>query len=431
MIRLKPLHRIKQETRKPWLLILPTTPQAPQKHTSLYWGCGHPGSSSLSQWGQLDEYSSDADWQALAQLSQQAHTVLLLAANCVSFFQIAAPKGVKPKEWPLLLEEVTPSDPDNLIIGALKNDKSHKDELGTLSLLVTAKDQLEAWQRWAQSLNIRLQYWSSPLHLQPVPDTPETLSVTGDHEHWLIKSQTQWLCWPRALEAQIPPQWHDRSWATHWDIQQSTIPQWLTLMIQQLPGDCPRIPPLRQRGITRLHDWRQTLGLSHSLSDTGRLRFKRSLLAITCLALGHWGLTYAQQWQIDHANAKQQAQALDERDIPQHQAIRAIHQRLEALNAQQQRQHKIKTILAETRAQLPEAWPPLAQLSVNADHIILTWPQASAISPEMRATMDNLGTLSITPTALTLRRSLKTDASLSTTSTPDRETERTTQGAAR
>lgn len=426
MIRLKPTlmtpRTMTPKPVKPWLLIVPTEAQVPQGRGALYWGQCQPESASpLSQWGHLDAQSPDADWDRLAQLSQQAHTVLLLPAQQVSFFQVDAPKGIKPKEWPLLLEDVTPAAPESLVIAALKRTT---EPTGTLSLLVTDRASLNAWQHWAQSQQIQLHHWSSPLQLQPPPEDEETLSVTGHPDYWLIKSPTQWLCWPRALEAQQPPQWHDHTWTLHWDNPnennpQAPISQWLELMAQQLPSDCPRLAPLRSSGMSPFQRWQHLLKRADRRSLSGSFPLKRSLLVVALLGLSHWGLSSAQQWQTDRAHAAQRALALAARDIPQQHTASTIRQRLATLAAQQQRQQQIEALLSEIRAQLPSTWPPLTQFSVNADHIALTWPQDRALSAKTRATLAQLGTLDISPSTLTLKRSLASPPTFETATDTD------------
>lgn len=70
--------------------------------------------------GQLTADSPNEAWQALARHCAQTPATLLLPADAVSHFHLAAPRGLKRSEWPLLLEEVASDDAQKLHLHALQ-----------------------------------------------------------------------------------------------------------------------------------------------------------------------------------------------------------------------------------------------------------------------------------------------------------------------
>ncbi|NRB58208.1 MAG: hypothetical protein HRU39_19890, partial [Salinicola sp.] len=161
----------------------------------------------------LSATSPPEAWQALTRLAASHPVTLLLAADAVSHFHLAAPRGLKRREWPLLLETVTSDAVDQLHLHALQRGRDH------LELIVLPSAELAAWHAWAQRLGLAPAGWSCAFLALPRPTTPDQITTLDDGSHRLClglaapaapgaPETRQWLAWPR--DWPLPPAWRER-----------------------------------------------------------------------------------------------------------------------------------------------------------------------------------------------------------------------------
>lgn len=202
--------RLPRHTERPSrLLIAPRGRMAPtpDETITLDW-CSDNGDSAT-----LTPQCDDSAWQVLARRCDSAEAILLLSADAVSHFHLAAPPGLKRSEWPLLLEDVTTEAVDSFHLHPLQRGRDH------LELLALPAGELTAWQAWAQHRGLTLKGWSTAFLALALPDSPASASVLDDGHHHLFKgigepiaggrqAAIQWLAWPR--EWTLPPSWRGR-----------------------------------------------------------------------------------------------------------------------------------------------------------------------------------------------------------------------------
>ncbi|MFD2436259.1 hypothetical protein [Modicisalibacter luteus] len=181
-LRLPANRRGAVDSSRPRLLLLCESPaplSTDAEHVAVYWAMtGLPGSDEAGRIA-----NSNASVPArLAQLSQQYDSVLLLGPTATSHFHLAAPKGLRQREWPLLIEDQLCTDGEVLELAALQQGQGH------LELLVIGRERLLAWQRWLAARGIRTTHWASVFMAQPSPTSADDVSIVADTHRLMIKT---------------------------------------------------------------------------------------------------------------------------------------------------------------------------------------------------------------------------------------------------
>ncbi|MDY7117024.1 type II secretion system protein GspL [Halomonas sp. SSL-5] len=214
--------------------------------------------------GDLDE--------RLAGLCRQHSAVLLLPPDAVSHFSPAHPRGVKRREWPLLIEEQVATPVSRLTLAALERRPDR------LELVAVEQQLLAAWQAWLNDRNLGVGYWASGFMGLPTPDMPEQVCVLDDGTCWMIKARDpefpeveRWLSWPRDWLSLLPPGLSDSHWlGPEGTSVTATLPpdERLALFGRHLPA---RLPEMPGAGTARQRPWRLALVLTILLLAHGGL----------------------------------------------------------------------------------------------------------------------------------------------------------------
>ncbi|MHB0776780.1 hypothetical protein [Halomonas sp. WWR20] len=354
------------------LLLLCESPEPPSTEAepvAVHWiATGLPGHDET---GRIDD-SDAAALARLAQLSQQNDSVLLLSPTAISHFHRAAPKGLRQREWPLLIEDQLCTEGELLELAALQQGRDH------LELLVTGRERLLAWQRWLAARGIRTTHWASVFMAQPSPASPDDASVVADTHHLMIKtlaappgphspSAEQWLAWPREWQERLPAAICEKAWHWPWhgiaDTASGTdSAELLQRYARHLPVTLPSMPGIKPapRSLRR-----------------ARLPFSRNTrrlaAAIAGLALLHLG---AVGWQgyLDQRALAGDTQARLASLFPEDAAsLQRVQDRHAALQSLQQRNQWLTTTLERIDRQTRPLPLALTQLSVSGTQLVMRW----------------------------------------------------------
>lgn len=197
------------------LLIAPRCRQAPEPAETLTLDWYNAASGDH---GTLTAQSHQQAWLALAEVSRATPGVLLLRADAVSHFHLAASRSIKRSEWPLLLEDLSLDDPHSLHLHMLERGREH------LELIALSAAELQSWQAWSRYQGIELTGWSVGFLALPLPAEQACAATLVDGEHRLFKGRgnpvtpggtaaVQWLAWPH--DWPTPPGWDEHQWITH------------------------------------------------------------------------------------------------------------------------------------------------------------------------------------------------------------------------
>lgn len=261
-------------------VLLQASQRDPSAEAMLWWALvapdAPPGASPLEA-GCLK--GGDHDEQ-LVGLCRQHPAVLLLSPDAVSHFSPAPPKGVKRREWPLLIEEQVATQVSRLTLAALDKRPDR------LELVAVEQPLLAAWQAWLDNHHLEVGYWASGFMGLPAPDTPEQVCVLDDGTWWMIKTRDpenpeveRWLSWPRDWQSLLPPGLSDRHWqGPEGTSATATLPtdQRLALLGRHLPA---RLPEMPRAGTARRRPWQLALVLTSLLLAHGGLSAWSSILS--------------------------------------------------------------------------------------------------------------------------------------------------------
>lgn len=261
-------------------VLLQASQREPSAEATLWWALvapdAPPGAPPLEagclQSGDLDE--------RLVGLCRQHAAVLLLPPDAVSHFSPAHPRGVKRREWPLLIEEQVATQVSRLTLAALERRPER------LELVAVERQLLAAWQAWLGDRNLGVGYWASGFMGLPAPDTPEQVCVLDDGTYWMIKARDaelpeveRWLSWPRDWQPLLPPGVSDRHrQGPEGTSVTTTLPpgERLALFGRHLPA---RLPEMPGAGTARRRPWPLPLVLTSLLLAHGGLSAWASLLS--------------------------------------------------------------------------------------------------------------------------------------------------------
>ncbi|MBB3330619.1 hypothetical protein BDK63_001487 [Halomonas campaniensis] len=238
------------------------TPPGEADHARLDWAVVDvtlPDREGVLESGTLGGPEESMAVDRVAALSRLHATVLLLHPEAVSHFHPAAPRGIREREWPLLIEEQVAGEVADLELAALNRSAGH------LELIAVERRRLREWQAWLEARGVTVTHWASEFMGLPDPPAPETLSVLGDTDHWMIKAlpgeaaepaSVEWLLWPREWEALLPPGLRERTRQVPAGLAEDAVPSpaaRLSLYARHLPTRLPALPghrasPLRVTG---------------------------------------------------------------------------------------------------------------------------------------------------------------------------------------
>ncbi|KUM41466.1 type II secretion system protein GspL [Pseudomonas sp. EpS/L25] len=249
--------------------------------------------------------------------SAQPVTLLLHGEDC-SLFDVAAPKGLRPHEWGLLLEDHLLADASGQHLVCLGRAP------GRLRLLALDRTLLDAWREHCAACGWTVAACWVDFQLLPEPTTEGGIGLRlGDSLRFKtrVDDRELWLTWPRALEASLPPD----------------LTALLTPASNETRDD---LWPRPAKGVTPQDLWpRQgrrrtlpTLGLPRSLV--------LGMAAAAVLAAVHLGLQQLQPWRQAQADRHYVAQRLG-----------LASERLEAGRAARELQ-----LAGRTQRQLEERW---------------------------------------------------------------------------
>ncbi|MCE3026810.1 type II secretion system protein GspL [Salinicola sp. DM10] len=378
----------------------------------------------------LSDTSPPEAWQALTRLAASHPVTLLLAADAVSHFHLAAPRGLKRREWPLLLETVTSEAVDQLHLNPLQRGRGH------LELIALPRAELAAWRAWARRLGLAPTGWSCAFLALPRPATPDQITTLDDGSHRLClglaapvapgaPEARQWLAWPR--DWPLPPAWRERDCQVvdgNIDTGPDTDAHGDTGQPRQHDGergdgdgDGERDDDERQdggeaaaaqarlRSLTWLAD--QPPAALPFADDSGarrqgitwqpQRRTRWLAGAIALLALLDASLWLATSWREDAATSQRQAAALAARFVgpPPADARAALASRADAIDALAQRNRQLSEALATATAQLAATPWQLSRLAVSGNRATLAWrypePPAPVVLNRARQALATLG----------------------------------------
>ncbi|WP_043527784.1 hypothetical protein [Litchfieldella xinjiangensis] len=358
----------------PRLLLLcesPEPPSAEAEHLAGHWMMtGLPGHDET---GRIAD-SDTATLARLAQLSQQYDSVLLLGPTGANHFHMAAPKGLRQREWPTLIEDQLCTDGETLELAALQQGRNH------LDVLVASRERLLAWQGWLGARGIRTTHWASVFMAQPLPTSAGEVSVVADTHHLMIKTLAappvphappaeRWLAWPREWQEHLPAAIREKPWHWPWqDIADNTpgtgSGELLPRYAQYLPASLPLVPGIKPAA-------RSMRRAPLSLSRTTR----RLAAAIVGLALLHLG---AVGWQgylnqralADSAQARLEGLAPGDTGTP---SLQRVQDRLAALQSLQQRNQWLAATLERVDQQVRPLALTLTLMRVTGTQLTMQW----------------------------------------------------------
>jgi len=208
------MRRSKPTATRAGLVIAPRCRHAPEPAETLTLDWYNAASG---EHGTLTAQSHQQAWLALAEASRSTPGVLLLRADAVSHFHLAASRSIKRSEWPLLLEDLSLDDPHSLHLHMLARGREH------LELIALSAAELQSWQTWSRYQGIELAGWSVGFLALPLPAEQASAATLIDGEHRLFKGRgepvtpggtasVQWLAWPH--DWPTPPGWDERQWIT-------------------------------------------------------------------------------------------------------------------------------------------------------------------------------------------------------------------------
>ena len=134
--------------------------------------------------------------------SAQPVTLLLHGEDC-SLFDVAAPKGLRPHEWGLLLEDHLLADASGQHLVCLDRPP------GRLRLLAVDRALLDAWRAHCAASGWTVAACWVDFQLLPEATAEDGIGLClGDSLRFKtrVDDRELWLTWPRALEASLPPE---------------------------------------------------------------------------------------------------------------------------------------------------------------------------------------------------------------------------------
>lgn len=375
------------------LLIMPETFETPEPVSPVWhWALSNPQGITASG---DNSATGLAELQRLTELGRLPPTVsrcLVLPPNAVSRVQLHPPKGIKRREWPLLVSDHLNQSMDGLLIDPLPQpDRSpFTQSSDTLCLLVVEHQTLQNWQQQLAALDITLTHWMPAFMAQPSAP-PGQVSTMCWGDQLMLKWQTlddsanarddnsaasamshktpneHWLCWPgkeHVADCPLPPaidEW-PRHPASSDELNEPL--ERLALLARHLPVALPRWPTSTS-GRRFSFTWLSALLPSDSIS-------RWSACACLALGIGHLLLSLLPAPEASTDTTQHQSRDLFPGAEPSaDQANVRLRQRREVMLLLAERQQNIDSWLAFLVTDLE--LPPPVGMAVEGQQLRLTW----------------------------------------------------------
>lgn len=334
------------------------------------------------------------DTQQLASLSRRHPAVLLLGPDTASHFHLPAPKGLRRREWPMLIEEHICGESDALELAALHQGRNH------LELVAVERALLQGWQAWLAEHSVSVSHWAVTFMGQPPPPDADSLSVLMDSRQLMIKTlgepaiagapaAEQWLSWPREWQAHLPATLRERHW--HLPLGESDTDDAIARLVfyaHHLPATLPRLPAPPEA--TARHQARFPV-----LSRPAR----RLALALVVLTMAHSGLSGWQRY-LDHRDETTASQARlagllgDEGSrLSTAVAETRLHERLHVRDELLSRNRRVREALAQIGQQLGDAPLALDRMQMAGPRLELAWTLDASAGADGAVLADTLAEL--------------------------------------
>lgn len=243
-----------------------------RRRTERHWLLLRPAVTGTWQWQRLPG-TEHGDWPPPAHFLQDTLALIMPAAQC-SHFQVPAPPGLKPHEWPMLLEDLLQQPAEEVQVSCLSRVAGH------LELLVVERAQVQRWLSECEALGVSPDYLWAEMQLLPQQAAGEMLRWSHPGGSCLIRGAEHgvqhWLVWPDVL-GELPEDWRQPN--------EDVIGPW----------------PSRWASLSRLPNLLVRSGNRRSKAPRRALPFGRTQLRLAgvCAALAFcWGvLALGQFWQ--------------------------------------------------------------------------------------------------------------------------------------
>ncbi|MBX8545028.1 type II secretion system protein GspL [Pseudomonas cichorii] len=188
-----------------------------KRRVQRHWLLLRPAATGAWQWRRLPG-DEQGDWPPPAHCLQDTVALIMPAAQC-SHFQVPAPPGLKPHEWPMLLEDLLQQPAEAVQVSCLSRLAGH------LELLVVERAQVQRWLNECEELGVSPHYLWAELQLLPTQAAGQTLSWSRPEGRCLIRGADNdlqhWLVWPDVL-GEPPENWRQPTeemtgpWPSRW-----------------------------------------------------------------------------------------------------------------------------------------------------------------------------------------------------------------------
>lgn len=143
---------------------------------------------------------AEGDWPPPAAL-QMLRCALIVPVDAVSYFETVAPPGVRPNEWPMLLEDRLLQPPETVLVGCVGRRNK------TLRLVALDPARLARWQHDAGALGLHIERYWSEFQLVPEAKSGDALRWSASGFNCVIQADEQgeqnWLAVPDELAAGV------------------------------------------------------------------------------------------------------------------------------------------------------------------------------------------------------------------------------------
>ena len=153
-----------------------------------------------------------------ARFAEDPVALIIPAAHC-SHFQIPAPPGLKPHEWPQLLEDSLQQPVDQVQVSCLSRTGGH------LELLVVERARVLSWLDECEAMGVSASHVWAEMQLLPELAPDQTLSWSRGEYTCVKRANAQgvqhWLVWPEVL-GDLPEGWQrpqqeiSGAWPSQW-----------------------------------------------------------------------------------------------------------------------------------------------------------------------------------------------------------------------
>ncbi|MEN1834749.1 type II secretion system protein GspL [Pseudomonas lijiangensis] len=188
-----------------------------KRRAQRHWLLLRPAATGAWQWRRLPG-DEQGDWPPPAHCLQDTLALIMPAEQC-SHFQVPAPPGLKPHEWPMLLEDLLQQPAEAVQVSCLSRLAGH------LELLVVERAQVQRWLSESEELGVSPDYLWAELQLLPTQAAGQTLSWSRPEGRCLIRGADNdlqhWLVWPDVL-GEPPESWRQPTeemsgaWPSRW-----------------------------------------------------------------------------------------------------------------------------------------------------------------------------------------------------------------------